>query len=61
MKRANTGSGGSGAGAPEYSDSALVAQLCDAVMAKLAERLDVSLTFNQGVAGSNPARLTKAR
>ncbi|MFC1993907.1 hypothetical protein ACFLVI_01445 [Chloroflexota bacterium] len=61
MKRANTGSRGGSERAPDYTNSALVDQLCDAVIAKLAERLDSPLTFNQGVVGSNPTRLTKAR
>ena len=46
-------------GAPDCHNSAGMDQLCDAVIAKLAERVDQHLTFNQGVAGSKPARLTK--
>ncbi|MFC1994088.1 hypothetical protein ACFLVI_02370 [Chloroflexota bacterium] len=58
MKRANAGFGGKRGRAPDYTNSALVDQLCDAVIAKLAERLDSPLTFNQGVLCSNPGCLT---
>jgi len=47
-------------GAPDSDNSAFLDQLCDAVISKLAERARSTLTFNQGVAGSNPARLTPA-
>ena len=45
-------------GAPDCHDLAGMDQLCDAVIAKLAERVDQHLTFNQGVRGSKPRRLT---
>ena len=45
-------------GAPDCHNSAGMDQLCDAVIAKLAERVDQHLTFNQGVVGSKPTRLT---
>ena len=46
--------------APDFDNSAFLDQLCDLVVSKLEERAKSHLTFNQGVAGSNPARLTKA-
>jgi len=45
-------------GTPDSIDPALIDQLCDLVISKLEERARSTLTFNQGVAGSNPARLT---
>ena len=43
---------------PDSIDPALVDQLCDLVISKLEERARSTLTFNQGVVGSNPTRLT---
>ena len=48
-------------GTPDSIDPALVDQLCDLVISKLEERARSTLTFNQGVVGSNPTRLTKAQ
>ena len=45
-------------GAPDYRNSPLVDQLCDAVLSKLADRFQGQVTFNQVIAGSSPARLT---
>ena len=47
-------------GTPDSIDPALVDQLCDLVISKLEERARSTLTFNQGVVGSNPTRLTLA-
>ena len=42
---------------PDYHDSATFQQLWDALGSKLMEAAQGNLTFNQGVAGSRPARL----
>jgi len=44
---------------PDSIDPALIDRICDLVIAKLEERAESTMTFNQGVAGSNPARLTR--
>ncbi len=44
--------------APDFTHSDSINRLCDAVLARLSERLERHTTFNQGVRGSNPRRLT---
>ena len=46
---------------PDYHNSPTFQQLWDALGSKLIEAAQGHLTFNQGVAGSRPARPTKAR
>ena len=47
-------------GVPDYHDSPTFQQLWDALGSKLIEAAQGCLTFNQGVAGSRPARPTRA-
>ena len=44
--------------ATDYQNSSMLDHLCDALLSKLAQRAEGQLTFNQGVVGSNPTRLT---
>jgi len=47
--------------APDYRNSTTFQQLWDALGSKLIETAQGHLTFNQGVAGSRPARPTRFR